>query len=168
MIDTYRRLKKSFSRNIKFRENKKVMVLQIYMITFHTCCEFALALTLEISVDTKRLDDNSNLIASLKILLVIVLFITQTVLFYLLDQFSRPIKLDKLKDSFESSKSGKSKSNDYDEEEDSDTPSSAFGNYISDNIKVLRPSEIKKSFGNDYRQIYLDEKTSSQKSSEEL
>ena len=138
------------------------------MITFHTCCEFALALTLEISVDTKRLDDNSNLIASLKILLVIVLFITQTVLFYLLDQFSRPIKLDKLKDSFESSKSGKSNSNDYDEEEeDSETPSSAFGNYISDNIMVLRPSE-KKSFGNNYRQIYLDEKTSSQKSSEEL
>lgn len=142
------------------------MVLQIYIVTFTLCAEFVLALTLEISVDTHRLDTRSSVISSLKILLVVVLFIKQAVLFYLLDQFSRPIKLDKLKASFESSNSGKSSADYYEEEkESSETPSSRIGNYISDNIMALRPDEGKKSFGNNYRQVYLDEKTSSQKSS---
>ena len=108
MIDTYRRLKESFARNIKFRENKKVMVLQIYVLSIHICIEIALAITIEIAYDTHKLDDDSVLTSSLKIVLVIVLFIGQAVLIYLLDRFSRPFKFNTLKASQASSADAKS------------------------------------------------------------
>jgi hypothetical protein len=128
MIDTYRRLKKSFARNIKFRENKEVMVLQIYVISIHLCLEIALGTTIEIAVDTNKLDNKSELISSLKIVLVTVLFIGQAVLIYLLDNFSKPIKLNKtLKSSFESNESTSTSDQYYEEKTSDATRSSAIG-----------------------------------------
>jgi hypothetical protein len=122
MIDTYRRLKKSFARNIKFRENKEVMVLQIYVISIHLCLEIALGTTIEIAVDTNKLDNKSELISSMKIVLVAVLFI------YLLDNFSKPIKLNKtLKSSFESNESTSTSDQYYEEKTSDATRSSAIG-----------------------------------------
>jgi len=84
------------------------MVLQIYVLSIHICIEIALAITIEIAYDTHKLDDDSVLTSSLKIVLVIVLFIGQAVLIYLLDRFSRPFKFNTLKASQASSADAKS------------------------------------------------------------
>jgi len=160
MIDTYRRLKESFARNLKFRENKKVMVLQIYVLTFHILFEIALGITLEIAYDTHKLDDKGKTVASLKSLLIVVLFMNQVIVIYLLDRFSRPMKFDEVKASQCSTEFDTSSDLVSEQDQISDTVSSRIGEYISNNIMIMKDGDQRTSFARNYKEKYLDANTS--------
>ena len=93
LIDSLRRLKKSFAQNKKYMENKAVMSAQIYVMVTHLVIQFGLIVYIDIASirgQTKSIDYQTTL-AVLKIALVLVVCSNQIILLYLLHQFSKPI-----------------------------------------------------------------------------
>lgn len=83
MIDTLRRLKKSFVQNPYFLENQRTMRIQVITIAVHLTIEIVLIELIEYS----DVHHNSDRLAIniFKIILVLVLLSGQVILFYLLE-----------------------------------------------------------------------------------
>lgn len=60
MVDTYRRMKKSFANNQMFKENKTVLHLQLYVVGLHILIEIALATMLDIFFNRISANESSN------------------------------------------------------------------------------------------------------------